>query len=239
MSGITLSRPLKLEDKPVTRVENICATGSEAFRQAGYAVASGAYDIAMAVGVEKLKDSGFSGLNAFPVPNDGTAAHAHRAPRCSRCSPPPTPRSTASTRTSCKEVLTRIAWKNHNNGARNPRAQFRKEVSMETIARSPTVAGAARRLRLLRRGRRRRPPRSSCRAEDAHRYTDTPLYVKALSFVAGNGCGPDRPDYDYTTFPEVVALRARTPTRRPASPTRAPSSRWPRCTTASRRPSWC
>ncbi len=73
MSGITLARPLQLEGKPVTRVENFCATGSEAMRQAAYAVASGAYDIAMAVGAEKVKDSGYAGLNAFPVPGDGTA----------------------------------------------------------------------------------------------------------------------------------------------------------------------
>jgi acetyl-CoA C-acetyltransferase len=72
MSGITLARPLELTGKPVTRVENFCATGSEALRQAAYAVASGAYDTAMAVGVEKVKDSGYAGLNAFPVPGDGT-----------------------------------------------------------------------------------------------------------------------------------------------------------------------
>ena len=64
MSGITLARPLQLDNKPVTRVENFCATGSEALRQAAYAVASGAYDIAMAVGAEKVKDSGYAGLNA-------------------------------------------------------------------------------------------------------------------------------------------------------------------------------
>ena len=39
------------------------------------------------------------------------------------------------------------------------------------------------------------------RAEDAHRYTDKPLYVKALSFVAGNGSGLIDPDYDYTYVP--------------------------------------
>ena len=72
MSGITLARPLGLEGKPVTRVENFCATGSEALRQAAYAVASGAYDVAMAVGAEKVKDSGYQGLNAFPIPTDGT-----------------------------------------------------------------------------------------------------------------------------------------------------------------------
>jgi acetyl-CoA C-acetyltransferase len=42
------------------------------------------------------------------------------------------------------------------------------------------------------------------RAEDAHKYTDKPLYVKALSFVAGNGNGLTDPEYDYTTFPEIV-----------------------------------
>src|SRR5512132_30327 len=44
MSGMALARPLQLHDKPVTRVENFCATGSEALRNAAYAVASGAYD---------------------------------------------------------------------------------------------------------------------------------------------------------------------------------------------------
>src|SRR3954464_10678761 len=72
-SGLTLSRPLKLDYKPVTRVENYCATGSEAFRNACYGVASGAYDVVMAVGVEKLKDSGFSGLMRSDPPGDGTS----------------------------------------------------------------------------------------------------------------------------------------------------------------------
>ena len=72
MSGITLARPLQLQNKPVTRVENYCASGGEALRQATYAVASGAYDVAMALGAEKTKDSGYQGLNATPPPNDGT-----------------------------------------------------------------------------------------------------------------------------------------------------------------------
>src|SRR5256885_6990329 len=76
-SGLTLSRPLKLDYKPVTRVENFCATGSEAFRNACYAVAAGAYDVVMAVGVEKLKDSGYSGLaTARGRDGDGTSPEA-------------------------------------------------------------------------------------------------------------------------------------------------------------------
>src|SRR5829696_6031795 len=72
LSGLTLSRPLKIDHKPVTHVENFCATGSEAFRNACYAVACGAYDVAMAIGVEKLKDSGFSGLVVPGPAHDGT-----------------------------------------------------------------------------------------------------------------------------------------------------------------------
>src|SRR4029077_4215641 len=55
MSGMMLAPPLQLHDKPVTHVENFCATASEAIRNAAYAVASGAYDSAMAIGVEKVK----------------------------------------------------------------------------------------------------------------------------------------------------------------------------------------
>src|SRR5438477_563605 len=43
------------------------------------------------------------------------------------------------------------------------------------------------------------------RAEDAHNYTDRPLYIKALSLVAGNCSGNADPAYDYTTFPEIAA----------------------------------
>jgi acetyl-CoA C-acetyltransferase len=61
-SGIPLSTALRLPFIPVTRVENYCASGTEAFRGAVYAVASGAADIALALGVEKLKDTGYGGL---------------------------------------------------------------------------------------------------------------------------------------------------------------------------------
>ena len=63
-SGLTLSRPLGIDYRPVTRVENYCATGSEAFRNACYAVASGAYDRVMAVGVENSRTQGSPGCCA-------------------------------------------------------------------------------------------------------------------------------------------------------------------------------
>ena len=98
LSGLTLSRPLKIDYKPVTRVENFCATGSEAFRNACYAVASGAYDVAMAIGVEKLKDSGFSGLVGSAPGRRRHESARHRAGQLLASSPRPTPTSTASTR---------------------------------------------------------------------------------------------------------------------------------------------
>src|SRR6202162_5797312 len=57
-----LAQALRLPYIAATRVENACATGTEALRGAVYAVASGAYDIVLALGVEKLKDSGYGGL---------------------------------------------------------------------------------------------------------------------------------------------------------------------------------
>ncbi len=203
MSGIMLARPLRIHDKPVTRVENYCASGSEALRQAAYAVASGAYDVAVALGAEKLKDSGYQGANAFPIPTDGTNRTVTAAAMYSMIVPAYAKRYGVEV-DDVKQALARIASKNHKNGARNPRAQFRKEMSVEQLLSQPRVAGE---LSVF-----------DCagvadgaaaavvvRAEDAHRYTDRPLYVKALSFVVGDGSGVTDPDYDFTTFPEVVA----------------------------------
>jgi acetyl-CoA C-acetyltransferase len=202
MSGITLARPLELEGKPVTRGEHYCPTGSEALRQAAYAVAAGADDMAMAVGVERVKDSGYQGLNAFPIPTDGTNRTLTAAAMFSMVAPAYAKKYGVDP-AELKRVLARIASKNHHNGARNPRAQFRREMSVDQLCAMPRVAGD---LSVF-----------DCagvadgsaaaivvRAEDALRYTDRPLYVKALSFVAGNGSGLTDPTYDYTTFPEIV-----------------------------------
>jgi len=202
MSGMLLAKPLELEGKPVTRVENMCATGADALRQAAYAVASGAYDMAMAIGVEKVKDSGYQGLNAAPIPTDGTNRTLTAAAMFSMVAPAYGHKYGVDD-TQMREVLSRIASKNHANGALNSRAQFRKPMSVESITAMKPVAGM---LNVF-----------DCsgvadgsaaaivvRAEDAHKYTDSPLYIKALSLVAGNGTPLTDPEYDYTTFPEIV-----------------------------------
>src|SRR3989440_10387651 len=203
ISGLTLSRALRIGDKPVTRLENMCATGSEALRNASYAVASGAYDVAMAIGVEKLKDSGYSGLVGADIPNDGTMGNM-TAPASFSLLAPAYFKKYGLDADKGKDVLSRIAWKNHRNGAKNPKAQFQKEVPIEQIKASPKVAdplgimdcsgvsdGSAAAIVV--------------RAEDAHKYTKDPIYIKALSFVAGPGEGHSASDYDFTTFREVVA----------------------------------
>ena len=201
-SGIALATPLRLSGKPVTRVENYCATGSESLRQACYAVASGAYDSAMALGAEKVKDSGYQGLNAFPIPTDGTNRTLTAAAMFSLILPAYAKRYEVD-EDELRYVIARIAQKNHFNGSRNELAQFRREVSAEKICEMPSIAG---RLSVM-----------DCagvadgaaaaivvRAEDAHKYTDKPLYVKALSVVAGDGSGLVDPDFDFTTLPECA-----------------------------------
>src|ERR1700726_219230 len=143
-SGMMLARPMQLHDKPVTHVENFCATASEALRGAAYAVASGAYDVAMAVGVEKVKDSGYQGLvGAGKTPTDGTNRTLTAAAMFAMCAPAYGHKYGVGEE-QMREVLARISWKNHYNGARNPRAQFRKEVTMDTICGAPLMAGGPR-----------------------------------------------------------------------------------------------
>lgn len=203
-SGLTLSRALALDYKPVTRVENYCATGSEAFRNACYAAASGAYDLVMAVGVEKLKDSGFSGLLRTDPPSDGTAPELSiTAPAAFSMLDPAYCARYGVDPQQMREAMTHVAWKNRRNGARNPKAQFRSEVSREKIEAAAKVAG---RLGVF--DCSGVSDGAACalivRAEDALQYTDTPMYVKALSLAAGPMRGGMDPEYDFTTFPEVV-----------------------------------
>lgn len=203
-SGLALSRPLGIDYKPVTRVENYCATGSEAFRNACYAVASGAYDRVMAVGVEKLKDSGFSGLLRADPPADGTASELSlTAPAAFSLLDPAYCAKYGVDPGDMRSAMTHVAWKNHVNGSRNDKAQFRAEVAREKIERAPKVAG---RLGVF--DCSGVSDGAACalivRAEDALNYTDTPMYVKGLSLAAGPMRGAVDPAYDFTTFPEVV-----------------------------------
>jgi acetyl-CoA C-acetyltransferase len=139
--GTPLSIALRLPNIAVTRVENFCASGSEAFRGAVYAVAAGAADIALAVGVEKLKDTGYGGL---PVANPGTLnpqvmpngsapgnfaqlASAYRAKH-------------GVSKDDLKRAIAHVSVKSHANGAKNPKAHLRKPITAEQALAAPMIA---------------------------------------------------------------------------------------------------
>jgi acetyl-CoA C-acetyltransferase len=140
-SAIPASVALRLDGIPVSRVENMCATGTEALRGAAYAVASGAVDIALAIGAEKLKDTGYGGL---PPAYKGTLNDLW-LPLGS--APAGFAQLAAGYRTKyqiskeeLKRALAHISWKSHQNGVLSPKAHLRKEVSMDTILNAPMIA---------------------------------------------------------------------------------------------------
>ena len=199
-------------------VENICATGSEAIRNAAYAVASGAYDVVMAIGVEKLKDSGYSGL--FDIESDRPTA-----PRASITPPaafsmivPAYAKQYGIDEATLKDVISRIAWKNHANGAKNPKAQYRKEIPLEQIKASPNsrrlawaswIAPASPmvlRLRFWWRADRRPPVGARARS-----------WSKDSSFIAGPAEGDQAPGLRLHDVARSRRERARMPTPKPAS----------------------
>ncbi|WP_417321001.1 acetyl-CoA acetyltransferase [Emcibacter sp.] len=140
-SGLSLSQTLRLPNIPVTRVENLCATGSEALRGAVYAVASGAVDIAMAIGVEKLKDTGYAGL---PERSKGTfnelwQPSATAPGSFAQFASAYTERHNVDIDT-LKEAMAHVSWKSHENGSKNPKAHLRRRLSKEAILKAPMVA---------------------------------------------------------------------------------------------------
>jgi len=142
-TGMPLSTTLRLPMIPVTRVENYCATGTEAFRGACYAVASGAYDIALALGVEKLKDTGYGGL-----PNPGSGAGTLQWQWWPNLTAPGSFAQLASAYRAkyrvgdqdLKRAIGHVSVKSHANGVLNPKAHLRKRVSLEQVLNAPIIA---------------------------------------------------------------------------------------------------
>lgn len=135
-----LSLTLRLPHIPVTRCENFCATATEAFRGACYAVAAGVYDIALALGVEKLKDTGYGGLP------DVTSVEGFMSGE--NATPPGMFAQLAITYSKIwdiplekvKDAMAHVSWKSHENGVLNPRAHMRMPVSVEKIKAAPMIA---------------------------------------------------------------------------------------------------
>ena len=200
--------PLKLQYIPVTRVENMCATGTEALRGAAYAVAAGACDIALAVGVEKLKDTGWTGVQ--PANVIGRTAMGTAGTEI-EISPPAMFALLASgyfhkhglDPEYGKRLLAEIAVKNHHNGSLNPKAHFQNEITLEQVLKSPIVAaplgvldccgvsdGAAAAI--------------VARADMARSFRKDPIYIKTMAISAGPGRDPMVQHYDFAHVEENV-----------------------------------
>jgi acetyl-CoA C-acetyltransferase len=192
---------LKLVDIPVTRVENACATGTEAVRMAAYSVAAGIYDKVLALGVEKLKDTGFSGLPqdynqpgqinktwrqqaAVPVANFAMMATRYF-------------KAYGLSHDEGKELLGKIAIKNHHNGSLTPKAMLRKEITLEQYNKAPIIAwplglfdscgvtdGAAAAI--------------ICRADLAKKIRPDPIKIKSIQICTTGYNGLIDPEYDFT-----------------------------------------
>ncbi len=140
-SGLPLSQALKLRNVPVTRVENLCATGTEALRGAAYAVAAGACDIALAMGVEKLKDTGFGGL---PERSKGAMEDLWLPNSTAPGSFAQLASAYAATHgrdmKALKRAMAHISVKSHRNALDNPKAHLRREITEEQVLDAPMVA---------------------------------------------------------------------------------------------------
>ena len=124
-TGMGLTAPLRLQGIPVTRVENACATGTDAFRNASYAVAAGIYDIVLVVGVEKIKDMGFSGLAFGYYPGVSNTQPMLTAPGAFAIMATRYFNKYGLSYEEGKRTIGAISVKSHANGSLNPRAHFR------------------------------------------------------------------------------------------------------------------
>jgi acetyl-CoA C-acetyltransferase len=203
VSGNTFSEPMKLFGKPVTHVENFCASGMDAFRNACYGVASGVYDVVIACGVEKLTDIGGSGLpmSGFGHPViGGISAPGMFALAATRC---------FHEYGWTKEDLGRVAIKNHKNGVLHPKAHFRKAVTMEEVLSAPIIAWPLGRF-------------DCCAMSDGaaaivitrpeiakqSKHKDDYIVVKANALATASAQPMFRNSFDYLSFPATQAAAA-------------------------------
>lgn len=207
LSGQGLAAPLKLDYIPITRVENFCATGSDAFRNACYAVAAGVYDIVLALGADKFKDSGYSGLPDSELLMRLETSSTYR--RMTHFSP--SDFALMATRyfdryglsvEEGKRIIGQIAVKNHYNGSLHPKAHFQREITLEQVMNAPMIAwplglydccgvsdGAAAAIIVP--------------ADKAKSFRADPIYVKALQISVGPREGNINPAYDFTHVEET------------------------------------
>ena len=197
--GRFFTEALRMQYIPATHVVNACASGQDAIRNAAYAVAAGIYDIVLAIGVEKIKDEGMSGL---PGMDNRTHTHAVATmPGVFAIMATKYFHRYGLTPEEGKTMLAKISVKSHANGSLNPKAHLRNVLTIERVLNAPIIAwplglfdccgvsdgGAAAIL---------------TSAERAKEFRKDPVYIKALQICGTPSSGRITTDYDYTHVEE-------------------------------------
>jgi len=205
-TGLIASTALQTQYVPVTRVENACASGQEALRGATYGVASKVYDLVMALGVEKLKDTGFAGLGAMGMPGRFEPVYGAFGTAPGRYAMAATAyfAKYGLSPEEGKRMLAEISVKSHHYGVSNPKAHLRREITAEQATNAPIIAwplglfdccgvtdGASAAI--------------LCPAEEAKKYRDDYVTIKGFGIGTSPGWGKEREDYDFTYWDATEA----------------------------------
>jgi len=202
VGGGTAANALKLRDIPIIRNENWCTTGHIALIDAAMSVMSGMFDVVLALGVEKLKDTGFPGL--------GTGRGMHPVLEARRTSPgsfgmigPAYFKKYGLSNEEGKRLMGQIAVKNHHNGSMCPKAHFHNEITLEQVLKAPIIAwplglfdccgnsdGAAAAI--------------ITRSDMAKNFRDDPIYLKGMGVSTDSMLPHNRPNFDWTSFGALV-----------------------------------
>lgn len=188
---------------PIINVENACSSGSNAFRNACLEVASGNYDVALALGVEKLYCADTARSAEAMASGTPYAKFGFMFPALYSMNLKKWMEKYSVTR----EHFAKVVVKNSKNGSLNPNAQFRKPLSMEEVLNSRVVAypltlymcstmgdGAAAAI--------------VCSREAAKKYTSKPLIkVAACELVSGTVTLPDQPHEPIETRAAKIAYQ--------------------------------
>ncbi len=193
-ASITLADALRFRDRPITRVENLCATGTDAFRNAAASILAGQYDLVLVLGAEKLKDRAVRGLQRegiHPLLEAGSTAPGMFAMFANRY---------MEQYHLDRSTLAKVAVKNHANGALNDKAHLRMKVTEEQVLKAPMIAypfglfdccpttdGAAAAI--------------LCRADLARNYRDDLVVLRGAGLAVTSGKPYLDPTCDFSGFP--------------------------------------
>jgi len=197
--GQTVFAEAGLHGIPILNIENACASGSSAFREAWMAIAGGHYDLVIATGVEKTytEQGGVLDIGeAEPELRLGLSLPGFFALMANRY---------MAEHGATAEQIAKVSVKNHKHSVLNPYSQYRKAVTLEEVMASPMVADPLTVLQCC--------PRADGAAavilgsaDYARRLTTSPVLVSAAVLMSGMGDNPS--DIIHFRMNEIAAQRA-------------------------------